>query len=200
MASSFEYAFPAIDARTVQSLSPSDPTSTVDVESTIRSIQQMNQDNMVQAMNLSDSSSQNILTYGELLSRNQSLTNIANDLTLQNEINSQKGVRDTYTRQGQINEWQAQNKLDTLFFLQILFLFFLLTVILLYLRQAGFIPNFSFYIFEGMGLFIVLGVLWNRSTYTARLRDNKFWNRRYFTMGDATSISNSMNCTIETTR
>jgi hypothetical protein len=199
MASSYEYAFPALDSRTVQNLNPSDPASTLqglDNNTIIHSIQQINQDNMIQAMNLTDSSSQNILTYGELLSRNQTLTNIANDLTLQNELNSQKGNRDTLTRQSQINEWEAQNKLDTLFFLQILFLFFIVTVILLYIRRAGFLPLLSFYIFEGLALSIVIGTLWNRSTYTSRSRDNKYWNRRYFTMGDGIASGPKVNCNV----
>jgi hypothetical protein len=75
-----------------------------------------------------ETASNGLVTYGRMIGRNMSLSDSASKLTENN--NSKKNniikERDTYTRQGEINEWQAQNKLDTLFFLQILFIFFLL--------------------------------------------------------------------------
>jgi hypothetical protein len=199
MASSYEYAFPALDADTIKRMDPSQPSTTIDADATMQSIRTMNQDNLVQSINLADSSSQNMLAYGQLLSRNNTIANLTDDLTMQNQMLGGKSVRDTYTRQGQINEWQAQNKLDTLFFLQILFLFFVVTVLMLYLRRYQILPAVSFYILESVALLIVLGVLWSRSTYTARSRDNRFWNRRYFTMGDYATTNTKIKCTTQTT-
>ena len=199
MASSYEYAFPAIDADTVRHLGPESPATTINADDTMYTIRTANQDNLIQSMNLADSSSQNMLAYGQLLSRNNTLASLTNDLTMQNQMLGGKSVRDTYTRQGQINEWQAQNKLDTLFFLQILFLFFVVTVLMLYLRRYQILPAISFYILESVALLIVLGVLWSRSSYTARDRDNRFWNRRYFTMGDYATMNTKIKCTTQTT-
>jgi len=118
---------------------------------------------------------------GRLVGRNASLSDLSTQLIDQNmqTQNTYIQARDTYTRQGEINEWQAQNKLDTLFFLQILFLFFSLVVILLYLRQGKLLSNTGVYGTIGVLLLVVIGVLWNRVSYTNMSRDSRYWNRRY---------------------
>jgi hypothetical protein len=118
---------------------------------------------------------------GRLVGRNASLSDISKQLIDQNNEthNSYINAKDTYTRQGEINEWQAQNKLDSLFFLQILFLYFSIVVILLYLRQAKILGSSSVYGAMGVLLLVVIGVLWNRVSYTNMSRDTRYWNRRY---------------------
>lgn len=118
---------------------------------------------------------------GRLVGRNASLSDISTQLIDQNTKtqNIYTQAKDTYTRQGEINEWQAQNKLDTLFFLQILFLYFSIVVILLYLRQGKLLSSSAVYGTVGFLLLIVIGVLWNRVSYTNMNRDSRFWNRRY---------------------
>jgi cob(I)alamin adenosyltransferase len=70
---------------------------------------------------------------GRLVGRNSTISDISQQLINQNKEtqNTYINAKDTYTRQGEINEWQAQNKLDTLFFLQILFVYFSIVVVLL---------------------------------------------------------------------
>jgi len=118
---------------------------------------------------------------GRLVGRNASLSDISQQLIDQNAKlqNSYVNAKDTYTRQGEINEWQAQNKLDSLFFLQILFLYFSIVVVLLYLRQAKMLGSSSVYGTMGVLLLVVIGVLWNRVSYTNMSRDTRYWNRRY---------------------
>jgi len=127
------------------------------------------------------SMSTSAINTGRLVGRNSTISDISQQLITQNAEtqNTYVTAKDTYTRQGEINEWQAQNKLDTLFFLQILFVYFSIVVILLYLRQAKMLSSSSVYSTVGILLVVVIGILWNRVSYTNMSRDSRYWNRRY---------------------
>jgi len=109
------------------------------------------------------------------------------------KVSEARRQKDTYTRQGEINEWQAQNKMDTLFFLQILFIFLGLVIVLLFLRQGGIISDSVMYVIVGVLLLIVVGVLWNRASYTEMSRDKRYWNRRYLGLNDS-NLSSTSQC------
>jgi len=174
----YDYAFPAVDSSVVNSV-----TSGAQAGPIINGINTRLTENLIQSINGADSNSNNTLTYGMYINRNQTIANIATDMTNQN--NRQDGAKDTYTRQAEINEWQAQNKLDTLFFLQILFLFFVLVVILIFLRRYGLLTTGSFYTVATILVIILIGVLWNRASYTMYSRDKRYWNRRYLGLNDS---------------
>jgi hypothetical protein len=118
------------------------------------------------------------------LSRNKTVSDIANTLTKQNYL-VKNGPSDTFTRQGEINEWQAQNKLDTLFFLQTLFIYLTAFVVLLFLRRYDLLPSPAFYLLSGILTVAVVGILWNRAYYTAFSRDKRYWNRRFIGLDTA---------------
>lgn len=83
-------------------------------------------------------------------------------------------------RQFEINEWTSSNKLDTLFFFQLLFIGLTLLAPLLYMSRTGMIPNGVFY---GVSLLIVIALVLTvavRAQYTEKSRDLRFWNRRRF--------------------
>ncbi len=83
-------------------------------------------------------------------------------------------------RQFEINEWTSSNKLDTLFFFQLLFIGLTLLAPLLYMSRTGMIPNGVFY---GVSLLIVIALVLTvavRAQYTEKTRDLRFWNRRRF--------------------
>lgn len=142
---------------------------------------QYNNDEFKGAFLPSVSTSDSAINMGRLVGRNNSLSDISKQLYDENTLtqNSYIQAKDTYTRQGEINEWQAQNKLDTLFFLQILFLFFSILVVLLYLRQGKMLSSSAVYGTAGILLLVVIGILWNRVSYTNMSRDSRYWNRRY---------------------
>jgi hypothetical protein len=139
--------------------------------------------------------SSSAINMGRVVGRNASLSDISQQLMDQNTTtkNSYTQAKDTYTRQGEINEWQAQNKLDSLFFLQILFLYFSVVVILLYLRQGGILSSATVNGTIGVLLLVVIGILWNRVSYTNMSRDSRYWNRRYIT-ADPTALSADSQC------
>jgi len=133
---------------------------------------------LLDSLNGAGDKSSEALTYGMYLSRNQTISNIATDLTMQNNL-LKNGPSDTYARQAEINEWQAQNKFDTLFFLQCLFIYLTVFILILFLRRYDLLPSSAFYIFTGLMTIIILGILWNRAYYSVYNRDKRYWNRRY---------------------
>jgi len=187
MPSSIDYAFAATDKAIVTQLGTID-NSALNTSSVIGSITSGELSSLNQSFNAAEASGQNVLTYAMLMSRNKTIDSIASDLTVKN-LKSIGGLKDTYTRQGEINEWQAQNKIDTLFFLQILFLFFTLLVILLFLNKYDIIPGFVFNYIVGVLVIIVIGVLWNRASYTTNSRDKREWNRRYIGLSNNGDLS-----------
>ena len=182
--SGIDYAFPAADATTVSRLSGAGAASSAQISALQTSVTNQQNANFIQGLNTADGMSNNALTYGVTLSRNLTINNIANDMINLNK-STEGGAKDTYARQGEINEWQAQNKLDTLFFLQITFLFFTILVFMLFLRQYGVITSSILWIFVVVLGLIVVGTLVNRVSYTSNSRDQRHWNRRFLGLSDS---------------
>lgn len=185
--SAIDYAFPAADANTVASLSTVGAATSGQISSLQATVEQQVNNNFIQALNTSEGTANNAQTYGTLLSRNESIINIANDMIQMNrDISGNSGQeKDTYARQGEINEWQAQNKLDTLFFLQASFLYFTLVVVTIFLRQYGVLPASVMWAINVIFGIILAGILWNRASYTYNSRDKRYWNRRYIGLADS---------------
>ena len=191
---SFDYAFPAADSSTVTTLQGT--SGTINASDITNKINAAETSNLFQSLNAAEQNSNTALTYGAYLGRNMTIRNIASDLTNENKrVNN--GAKDTYSRQSEINEWAAQNKMDTLFFLQVLFIYFSVIVVSLFLRQSGILPNSGLYIIAGIGLLIVIGILWNRASYTSNSRDKRYWNRRFVGLDDA-NLSAKLQCAMTT--
>lgn len=180
--SPIDFAFGSLDSARVATLKQAG--STINTTSLTNQINANEILNLNQSLNLADNQSQQALNYGILLSRNNTIRDITDELgSSQNKAG--RNQRDTYSRQAEINEWTAQNRFDTLFFLQITFLFFSVAVILLFLRQYGILPTATVTILLGVLLLIVLGIFWNRASYTSVSRDKRYWNRRFIGLSDA---------------
>ena len=188
-----DFAFPAADSATTTALASAGSLSLANTNDLISKIGAAESNNFIQTLNSADGVSNNMLTYGVMLSRNKTIDDIAADLTNKN-IKSTNGSKDTYIRQGEINEWQAQNKLDTLFFLQTLFLFFTLMVVLAFLRRYGIVTTGMLYLFGSVLTIILVGILWNRASYTFKSRDPRYWNRRYIGLADSGLSAKSATC------
>jgi hypothetical protein len=83
-------------------------------------------------------------------------------------------------RQFEINQWTAGNKTDTLFFLQLFFIYLTLLAPMIYALNADLIPYTVFYGVTGLFSIAVVLTLIIRYQYTAKTRDNRLWNRRRF--------------------
>lgn len=87
---------------------------------------------------------------------------------------------DLIQRQYEINEWSNANKLDTLFFMQILFICLTFISTMLFLKTHGFITPYIFKILAILAGIIACGTLVLRARYTSVVRDTKYWHRSRF--------------------
>ena len=84
------------------------------------------------------------------------------------------------TRQTEINEWSYNNKMDTLFVFQLLFISMLIIAILMMFSYQGAIGRpFVWYTF-GILLVVDILVIINRAMYTNSVRDKKQWDKVTF--------------------
>jgi hypothetical protein len=87
---------------------------------------------------------------------------------------------DTASEQLKFNEYAYQNKMDTLFFFQIMLFSLLILCIFGYGVRMGFFSNALFlYIFTILVLIDIV-IFVGRYSYTVNLRDQHTWNRRRF--------------------
>jgi hypothetical protein len=89
------------------------------------------------------------------------------------------------TRQMHMNDYAYQNKMDTLFFFQILLFSILILCIFAYGARVGFFSN-ALLIYVGVILVVLNTVIFlSRYAYTVNLRDPNVWSRRRFTYQEA---------------
>lgn len=114
--------------------------------------------------------------------RNRDLQNVSNALKNQNEasIGTAKFNNQLATRQYEINEWSYNDKLDTLFVFQILFVTILIAAGLTYLNRLGILSSAIVGLATGILLFVDIVILIYRYNYTRKSRDQRYWNRRQF--------------------
>lgn len=118
--------------------------------------------------------------------RNRDLFDIGKDMENKNisAIDTSKYNHDLAQRQYEINEWSYNNKMDTLFVFQLLFVTLALTAGLAYLNRLGILSIYILGLVVGVILIIDIAVILNRYAYTAKVRDQRFWNRRQFAKKD----------------
>ena len=109
--------------------------------------------------------------------------------TLQGSVDQMDSDKNLAKRQYQINEWTANNKLDTLFVYQQLLIILCTTIVLVYLLKRGLISTTVFLmIVVILGLIFIFTII-NRVQYTNKLRDGKFWNKRSFEQASPVNLS-----------
>ena len=83
-------------------------------------------------------------------------------------------------RQIEVNEWTYNNKMETLFVFQLLFLALLITMLVFALKGAGYVGSlFAWYVILLVAVLMIM-ILANRLTYTINRRDSRYWNRQRF--------------------
>lgn len=118
--------------------------------------------------------------------RNQDLREMGGAFDTQNKsaIQTAQYNNQLATRQYEINEWSYNNKMDTLFVFQLLFVSLVLSAIFLYLSKIGLFGSALLGLLCGLLLVGVILVLVGRAIYTAKSRDQRYWNRRQFNKKD----------------
>jgi hypothetical protein len=100
---------------------------------------------------------------------------------------------DNTRRQFLVNEWYAQNKLDSLFFLHVAFLAMISCLLVLMLSKTGVLPllvgKYIIFIITAVAAITAL----YRFNYTKYTRDVRYWNKRKFSDSPG-KLSKDMNC------
>ena len=114
--------------------------------------------------------------------RNKDLQDVGGAFNNQNKsaITTAKFNNDLATRQYEVNEWSYNNKMDTLFVFQLLFVSLVVSALFVYLSSIGLFAKPLLGFMVGLLLVGVVLVLVARAIYTSRIRDQRFWNRRQF--------------------
>jgi hypothetical protein len=87
---------------------------------------------------------------------------------------------DLSVRQNEINEWSNRNKLDTLFFLQVLFVGLCFIAFILFLKVNGIVSHSAFLILTVVtGIFLILTLI-IRARFTSNSRDSRYWHKARF--------------------
>jgi len=114
--------------------------------------------------------------------RNEDLVRI-NSANVANMSSSRIGAKHNTVlsrRQVEINDWYYQDKLETLFFLQMFFMTMLTMTIVFYFQKTGFVTT----AFAGFLTFILLSIValagLYRYIYTSQFRDPRWWYKRRF--------------------
>jgi len=121
----------------------------------------------------------NILSTAFYLTRTKDLKNLANsidDVAIKQlstaDINS--GVA---LRQNEINEWSNSDKLDTVFFLQVLFMSLTFIASLYFLKSKGLVSHTILSSLVMLTALIAVIILITRARYTKVRRDNRYWSK-----------------------
>ncbi len=123
-----------------------------------------------------------VIATSALQSRTQEAANLVNSQSTNDSKIANMYTHDVAVskRQFQINEYQYNNKLEFLFFLQLLFISVLVMAILVYLNKNGTLTTQMTAISTMVLALVVVIVGVSRYFYTRRTRDRHLWNRRYF--------------------
>jgi hypothetical protein len=87
---------------------------------------------------------------------------------------------DLANRQIEVNEWAYNNKTDTLFFFQLLFISLMFITILMSVRSLGHLSGEFVWYSIGVLTIINVVIIINRSVYTNTKRDTRSWNKKKF--------------------
>lgn len=107
-------------------------------------------------------------TMGDLANQNTKNTNIA------------QGNAATNSRVREIKEWYYNNKLDTLFVFQLVFISICFLAVLAFLIKLGFINSAVFGICVGIIIVVMILLIANRAVYTEKVRDKRYWSKRNY--------------------
>ena len=114
--------------------------------------------------------------------RNRDLINLQDQIYERSKaaVSGLKHDRDLTRRQTEINEWYFEDKLETLFFLQMFFIVLLAMAIIMYLYKNDYITQpFATYLTLILFLIVLFTGLY-RNRYTNEFRDARFWSKRNF--------------------
>jgi len=161
-------------------------------ESAIERIQAVKNDRFRYVSEDLQGADNNILSTAFYLTRTKDLKNLTNnidDVAIKQlttaDINS--GVA---LRQNEINEWSNSDKLDTLFFLQVLFISLTFVASLYFFKSKGLVTHTILSTLVMLTALIAVIALITRARYTKVRRDNRYWSKVRHPRENRVQVSN----------
>ena len=168
----------------LQSLSGSEQTNFIatNVNDALQSVKSVKQQRFTDLISQIRGSDNNITSTAYYLARTKDLTDMSNDIDAiaikqLNVSDVNGGLAD---RQNEINEWANFNKLDTLFFMQVLFITLTFIAFMIFLRSNNLISQNIFGLTTFFAGIIAIFTLVTRARYTSVMRDSRYWHKARF--------------------
>jgi hypothetical protein len=138
----------------------------------------------------------NITSTAYYVQRAADMTKMANDFNAvaTKQLNSSSINSGLLGRQEEINQWANNNKLDTLFFLQILFVTLTFISSMVFLNSNGLISSYLLNLFIVLAAFFAVFVLITRARKTSVLRDGRYWSKFRFGGAKAPPMKSTEKC------
>jgi hypothetical protein len=134
--------------------------------------------------------------------RNNDVERLTHSIAKNNEVATEGAIADKQNskRQFEINEWYNNNKLETLFFLQMFFVASLLMIIIVSVQKRGFITGPMAAVLSAI-IAVIVGIVgvW-RYMFTEQARDPRLWNRRKFGYVGPPPASKAPDCPVDPTK
>lgn len=114
--------------------------------------------------------------------QSNNLNTVVRDLegTQSFNLSTAKRNADTAQRNQEIKEWYYNNKLDTLFVFQLIFISLCFLAAIAFAAKMGFISNALVGILIGIEIVVMILLISNRAIYTDKVRNKRYWNKRIY--------------------
>jgi hypothetical protein len=129
---------------------------------------------------ISAANNYDVLTNYTISSKNLNTTLVDLKSQQAKNLNIASGNTATASRFREIKEWYYNNKLDTLFIFQLIFISICLLAVLAYLMKMNIIGVGVFGAMIGVLIVVNILVISNRAIYTDKVRDKRYWTKRNF--------------------
>jgi hypothetical protein len=114
--------------------------------------------------------------------QSNNLNTVVKDLAGTQDYNMSTAKRnsDTAQRNQEIKEWYYNNKLDTLFVFQLIFISLCVLAAIAFAAKMGFISNTLVGVLIGFQIVVIILIISNRAIYTEKVRNKRYWNKRIY--------------------
>jgi len=139
-------------------------------------------DSFGQSLSNTQNTARNFDIMTNYTTQSKNLNTVVSDLAGTQDFNLSTAKRnsDTAQRNQEIKEWYYNNKLDTLFVFQLMFISLCVLAAIAFAAKMGFISNTLVGILIGFEVVIMILLISNRAIYTEKVRNKRYWNKRIY--------------------
>jgi hypothetical protein len=139
-------------------------------------------DSFGQSLSNTQNTARNFDIMTNYTTQSKNLNTVVSDLagTQDSNLSTAKRNSDTAQRNQEIKEWYYNNKLDTLFVFQLIFISLCALAAIAFAAKMGFISNTLVGILIGIQIVVMILLISNRAIYTEKVRNKRYWNKRIY--------------------